>query len=322
MGRNQLAPSGGRCSASAARRPLGACHRRRAKAFHTRSLRGRRFRAPGKSAQAGTIQSASRFICLVFAVVLRCSALTYLVSICSRLTPCTPTKSAAQLNSRPTESSQLGGIALGRSTRSSSPCFLGRVAERGVASRVSSKANMKLLAPLLLIASFASAVEQVLPEFDRYQQTKRFASIVREHEAGQFDFFAIRQSDQRKSDPSPSFTVPPHEALLLAVTVFYRDDAGCVLRYAVTPAGGETDWRDCSHAWQASHSKQLHRDGVTRLKAAISALPAKNTYPPLRELAIVSYRHDNIWTTRTLPASTLKDILSIIGERFETKKSE
>jgi hypothetical protein len=40
------------------------------------------------------------------AVVLRSSALTYLVSIGSRLSPRTPTKSAAQLNSRPTESSR------------------------------------------------------------------------------------------------------------------------------------------------------------------------------------------------------------------------
>jgi hypothetical protein len=40
------------------------------------------------------------------AVVLRGSALTYLVSIGSRLSPRSPTKSAAHLNSRPTESSR------------------------------------------------------------------------------------------------------------------------------------------------------------------------------------------------------------------------
>ena len=39
--------------------------------------------------------------------VLRCSALTYLASICARLTPCTPAKSTAQLKTRPTESSRL-----------------------------------------------------------------------------------------------------------------------------------------------------------------------------------------------------------------------
>ena len=40
------------------------------------------------------------------AAVLRCSSLTYFVSICSRLTPRTPAKSTAQLSTRPTESSR------------------------------------------------------------------------------------------------------------------------------------------------------------------------------------------------------------------------
>lgn len=179
------------------------------------------------------------------------------------------------------------------------------------------KASALPLLVCIAILRAACAHAAPLPDFSRYQDNEAWQSRIAEHTSGQF--FCLRITVPQ----SKPHELPKHEDLLLGITVFYRDHARSALRYMVTPTGTAHNCRDI-HSWaiQDSHSKQLSARQLSDLKAAIKRLPDRDAYPPLNELAIVSFRLDADWTTHTMPTSELKPILAIIGERSETKKSQ
>jgi len=180
-----------------------------------------------------------------------------------------------------------------------------------------------------LFAAVAFAAETNMPDFSRYElQTLQpnwfkdpIKEIEHEHATGQFmSFYMMRRfhpSDTQRRMKEPA----KHEDLLLGVTVFFGGDTRCTLRYIVTPTGVVFDCRHIYNgAFQAGHDQQLSEKQLADLKAAIKALPVKNAYPPLAELAIVSFRTETGWVTHTMPTAELTRIYAIIGERFETKK--
>ena len=157
------------------------------------------------------------------------------------------------------------------------------------------------------------------PDFSRYKQTEAFDFTVRQHSVGRFACFDFSHLPG---------TPPPETHPSLAITVFEDDasapdDARSTFRYVVTATGLLFDCADIySHAVQASGSRQLSAQQLADLKPAIAALPDKNTYPPLHQLAIVSLQTDQGYVTRTMPATQLKDIFAVIGNRFDTRKSK
>lgn len=175
---------------------------------------------------------------------------------------------------------------------------------------------------VVFFAVVASGGETAMPDFSSYEENEALKSIISEHASGQFWCFLATRRIQPDAD-GPKNELRQHEDLLLAITVFFRDRASSALRYLVTPTGTTYNCRDLYNwAIQDSQEQQLSEQQLTDLKAAIKALPDKNAYPPLTQLAIVSFRIDAAWVTRTMPATELKRIFAIIGERFETKKSQ
>jgi len=174
----------------------------------------------------------------------------------------------------------------------------------------------RILLIILLASGFAFAADTSAPDFSRYPKSEGFDYFIQAHRSG--DFFERRISDRRQklnSDPSS------YEPLILAISHFWRDSGSSAIEYFVTESGYAINCRHI-HNWatQASHENQLTADQLAKLKDAINRLPEANTYPPLGQLVIVSFRTGGTWVTRTCRPEDVRSIYTILGERFETAR--
>lgn len=168
----------------------------------------------------------------------------------------------------------------------------------------------------LLASAFAIAGTPDAPDFSKYPKSDGFDYFIRAHRSGNFLERRIIDRRQKVDSTSPSF-----DPLLLAISHFWRDSDRSALAYFVTSSGYATDCRHI-HSWavQASHEKQLSPEQLTKLKDAMANLPKLNTYPPMGQLVIISFRAGDTWVTRTCRPEDVQSVYAILGERFETAR--
>jgi len=176
---------------------------------------------------------------------------------------------------------------------------------------------MKRIFQSVLLATVSTfADDSTAPNFSKYPKSEGFDYFVQAHRAG--DFFERRISDRRqKPDSKPS----SFEPLILAISHFWCDRGDSAIEYFVTISGYATNCREIYNwATQDSHGSQLTPDQLTKLKDAITKLPTTNSYPPLGQFVIVSFRVGDTWVTRTCRPEDVQSIYIILGERFETAR--
>ena len=116
----------------------------------------------------------------------------------------------------------------------------------------------------------------------------------------------------------------------LVISEFYRMDCvGCdVLQYSVSESGQVLDYHDTGDGVVTQpRRKQFSQADITKLRLAVSELPATNQYPWLDTLVIVSHRAGTNWVTHSYARSSneikeapvLRHIFDLIGERPEAQ---
>lgn len=157
-----------------------------------------------------------------------------------------------------------------------------------------------MIRAILFFSAIALAQASDTPDFSRYPQTDAFR------------FFLQTQTNATQLTHSN----------LLAITAFVCGVGDrAALNYSVGQDGQEVDCRFV-YRWaiQNYHSIQLPAESMTRLRSAISQLPAHNESPPLDRLMIVSFRDGTNWITKTYdwqaPPEAMRRIDAIIGANF------
>lgn len=96
---------------------------------------------------------------------------------------------------------------------------------------------------------------------------------------------------------------------------------------SVSESGQVLDYHDTGDGITQPRRKQFSQADITKLRLAVSELPATNQYPWLDTLVIVSHREGTNWVTHSYARSSnevteapaLRHILDIIGERPEAR---
>lgn len=118
---------------------------------------------------------------------------------------------------------------------------------------------------------------------------------------------------------------------LLVISEFFRDDCiDCsVLEYFVTQSGQVVDHRrEADETIHSPRRRQLSEPEFNVIRSALTGLPARDSYPGIGCLVILSRRTGTNWVTHSYTRSSnletepkaLRQILDAIGERSEARR--
>jgi hypothetical protein len=146
-----------------------------------------------------------------------------------------------------------------------------------------------------------------VPDFSKYPKSTAFDYFIEQHRSELFWF---------GGDDDPK--IP----LVIALSHFWttgNDAYHSALQYFVTDDGALRTRRTIYNwAVQSVKNSALTKEQLSQLAKAIERLPKTNTYPPIGQLVIVSFRERGIWVTRTCRPEDVRPIFDVIGERAET----
>jgi len=153
--------------------------------------------------------------------------------------------------------------------------------------------------------------DESLPKFVNYPLHASMLEWIREHRTG--NSWAFQRLYPAASVRAKESDAGSDHGLLLMITTFCSDNTSEVRRHVVGASGLAGSWEEVfDHAIRGARPEALPAARFLRLLAALRDLPDANEYPPLEQLAIVSFRQDDEWITRTLKLATVQDIVSLL----------